>query len=119
MSRSCLRSRIVGPLLLALAFAAGAQDHGSGGWTLYRAFTFTGEDAAISDVDRSKAREVAHHMDKNPMLRVGLDGLNQGRVSSVREALIQAGVPEWRINSGAFAEPHMRGPRRVLVLVGP
>ena len=118
MRRSDLRSGILGPVLVALAFASGAQEPGARGWTLYRDFSFTGESAAIRDVDRTKAREVAQHMDKNPTLRVGLDGLNQGRVSSVREALIQAGVPEWRINSGAFAEPHMRGTRRVLVLVG-
>jgi hypothetical protein len=118
MRRSLLRIAIIGPLLLAAALAAAAQEPNANGWTLYRDFNFSGESDTIRDVDRTKAREVAQHMVLNPTMRVGLDGLNQGRVSSVREALIQAGVPEWRINSGAFAEPHMRGTRRVLVLVG-
>jgi hypothetical protein len=118
MSRTLLRMWI-GPALLALAFSAAAQDGTKvGGWSLYRDFTFTGESDAIREEDRTKAREVAQHMVLNPMLRIGLDGMNQGRVSSVREALIQAGVPDWRINSGTFGEPHMRGARRVLVLVG-
>jgi hypothetical protein len=108
-----------GHLLLVLAFSAAAQEGTKvAGWSLYRDFTFTGESDAIREEDRTKAREVAHHMMVNPTLRVGLDGMNQGRVSSVREALIGAGVPDWRINSGTFGEPHMRGARRVLVMVG-
>ena len=106
-------------MLLALAFGAAAQESTKvGGWSLYRDFTFTGESEAIRIEDRTKAREIAEHMVLNPGLRVGLDGMNHGRVSTVREALVQAGVPEWRINSGTFGEPHMRGVRRVLVMVG-
>jgi hypothetical protein len=108
-----------GQVLFALAFGAAAQEGTKvAGWSLYRDFTFTGESDAIRIEDRTKAREIADHMVLNPGLRVGLDGMNQGRVSSVREALVEAGVPDWRINSGTFGEPHMRGARRVLVMVG-
>jgi hypothetical protein len=118
MIRCGLQLAAAAVLASALAAAAQSPGAGGGGWTLYRDFTFTAESHLIRDADRTKAREVAEHMDVNPTLRIGLDGLNQGRVSSVRAALVQAGVPEWRIDSGAFGAPHMRGERRVLVMVG-
>ena len=118
MRRNLLRIWF-GPVLIVLAFAAAAQGGAkAAGWNLYRDFTFTGESDAIRTEDRTKAREVAEYLVLNPSLRIGLDGMNQGRVSTVREALVQAGVPEWRIDSGTFGEPHMRGVRRVLVMVG-
>jgi outer membrane protein OmpA-like peptidoglycan-associated protein len=108
--------RVAFAALLALG-AVEAQGDPAGGWTLYLDFTFAGESRIIRDADRTKARQVAEYIDRNPTHRVGLDGMNQGRIASVRDALIGAGVSESRIQAGAFAEPGMRGERRVLVMV--
>ena len=107
-------------LALAAAPAASAQEQATrdAGWSVYRDFTFTGESDAIRDADRTKALEVAQYATRNPHARLGLDGLNRGRVVSVRDALVHAGVPESRIETGAFAEPRLRAVRRVLVVFG-
>jgi hypothetical protein len=103
-----------------LAAAPGlARSDLRGDWSLYIDYTFAAESSAISDVDRTKARRVADYLDRNPSLQVGLDGMNQHRVFSVRDALLGAGVPSSKIRIGAFAEPRLRGERRVLVMIGP
>ena len=115
-----IRRFMRGTLVAALAWAAGrgvAQP--AGNWSLYIDFTFTAESHEIRDADRTKARRVADYMSSHPALRVGLDGMNSGRVASVRDALLGAGVPPSRILVGTFAEPRMRAAQRVLVMVGP
>ena len=104
-------------LLAAMAGQAKNETHGS--WSLFVDFTFTAENDAISDSDRTKPRRVAQYLEGHPALQVGLDGMHLGRVSSVRAALIDAGIPSSRIRIGAFGEPHLRGERRVLVMLGP
>lgn len=107
---------------LAALLAAGSgkvKGDAPGSWSLLLDFNFITESYAISESDRAKPRRVADYMERNPRLQVGLDGLNLGRVSSVRDALVGAGVNASRIRSGAFAEPRLRGERRVLVMVGP
>jgi len=71
-----------------------------------------------SDIRYSESRkpaEVAAYMGQNPSVRLGIDGytdsrgtsqynvpLSQRRVTTVRDALIQAGVPADRIETGTF-----------------
>ena len=71
-----------------------------------------------SDIRYSESRkpaEVAAYMSQNPSVRLGIDGytdsrgtsqynvpLSQRRVTTVRDALIQAGVPADRIETGTF-----------------
>ena len=71
-----------------------------------------------SDIRYSESRkpsEVAAYMSQNPSVRLGIDGytdsrgtsqynvpLSQRRVAAVRDALIQAGVPSDRIETGTF-----------------
>jgi len=47
--------------------------------------------------DGNKAREIADYMNRNPSLRVGIDGSSARRVANVRDALINAGVPAYKI----------------------
>lgn len=58
--------------------------------------------------DSSKVSEIAADMNQNPSLR---------RISTVREAPIQAGVPSDKIQTGAFGETrlHARSPNRSAV----
>jgi len=71
-----------------------------------------------SDIRYSESRkpaEVATYMSQNPSVRLGIDGytdlrgtsqynppLSQRRVTTVRDALIQVGVPADRIETGTF-----------------
>ena len=99
-------------------------------WTTYREFTFesTGVNIPASEIDR--ASEVAAYLVLNPSLDVGIDGtLDAGkydrsacdlsilRAVSVRTALLQAGVPAYKIQRGAFADPDRRHDGQIQVLV--
>jgi outer membrane protein OmpA-like peptidoglycan-associated protein len=78
----------------------------------------------------SKVSEVAAYINQNPSLQVGIDGstaasgteprnenLNGRRVETVRAALIAAGVPSYRISTGAFGDTGLTQDRRVEVLI--
>jgi outer membrane protein OmpA-like peptidoglycan-associated protein len=99
-------------------------------WTSFRDFWFDFNKADLSSSEKSKVSEVAAYMKQNPSLRVGIDGsmdprgadprnqdLSDRRVSAVREALIQAGVPASKIQAGAFGDTQLTRDRRVDVLV--
>ena len=98
----------------------GAQ--GAPAWTLSGVRWMSLKDIMF-DYDRSDIRysesrkpaEVAAYMGQNPSVRLGIDGytdsrgtsqynvpLSQRRVTTVRDALIQAGVPADRIETGTF-----------------
>jgi len=89
-----------------------------GSWNSYRDYDFNFNSDDIMSSDSNKAREVADYMNQNPSLRVGIDGSNQRRVGNVRTALIEAGVPAYKIQTGAFGDPQQRRNSRVAVLVG-
>jgi len=74
--------------------------------------------------------EIAAYMKQNPSLRIGIDGsmdprgtdprnqdLSDRRISAVRDALIQAGVPSSKIHSGAYGDAKLARDRRVEVLI--
>jgi len=90
---------------------------GGGGWSAYRDFTFSGGSDAILNSDSNKAREIASYTSQNPSFRLGIDGSNERRVGSVRDALIDAGVPAYKIRTGAFGDPQLRRNDSVAVLV--
>jgi len=123
-----------GPLLVAVvaAFAAaapaGAQVAspaagvlmpvaGKAVWTTFRSYTFDVNGDGIMVADQTKAREIADHLRKHPTFRVGIDGWNARRVNNIRDALINAGVAENRIQTGAFAELRLRREGLVSVMV--
>ena len=100
------------------------------GWTSYREFLFDNDRSDLQAADSRKINEIAAYLKQNPSLQVGVDGSmdpqgtdprNQGlsdrRVNAVRNALIQAGVPARRIQTGAFGDEELRRDRRVEVLI--
>jgi outer membrane protein OmpA-like peptidoglycan-associated protein len=99
-------------------------------WTTYREFNFdrTGANIPASEMDR--VSEIAAYLVQNPSLDVGIDGsmdartFNQGdrdlsnrRADSVRDALMQAGVPASKIQMGPFADPDRRHEGQIQVLI--
>jgi len=96
----------------------GAQGPMAGGWNSYWEYTFNTNSNEILRSDGSKAKEIANYMDQNRSFRIGLDGSNTRRVGVVRDALIVAGVPASKIQTGVFADPQLRRDGRVAVLVG-
>jgi outer membrane protein OmpA-like peptidoglycan-associated protein len=89
----------------------------SSGWNSYRDYTFKSDNDNIISGDRNKAREIAAYMNNNPSARIALDGSNAQRVNIVRGALLNAGVPASRIQTGAYGNPQYRRNSRVAVLV--
>jgi outer membrane protein OmpA-like peptidoglycan-associated protein len=100
------------------------------GWTLYRDFRFDYNRSDLRDSEMKKISEIALYMKSNPSLAIGLDGsmdpqgtdprsqdLSNHRVSAIRDALIQAGVPESRIQLGAFGDKTLVQDRRVPALL--
>ncbi|OGA06682.1 MAG: hypothetical protein A2W68_06690 [Betaproteobacteria bacterium RIFCSPLOWO2_02_64_14] len=90
---------------------------GGGSWNPYRDYSFNVNSNDILRSDGNKAREIADYMNQNPSSRVAIDGSNERRVGRVRDALIDAGVPSERIQTGRFGDPQQRRDNRVAVLV--
>jgi outer membrane protein OmpA-like peptidoglycan-associated protein len=89
-----------------------------GGWNAYRNYTFNVDSDAILRSDSNKAGEIADYMNRNPSFRVAIDGSSEQRVSNVRNALIDAGVPSYKIQTGAYGDAQFRRDGGVAVLVG-
>jgi outer membrane protein OmpA-like peptidoglycan-associated protein len=90
---------------------------GKAAWSYYRDYTFNPNSNEILGSDSNKAKEIANWMGQNPSRQIGLDGSNERRVVVVRDALIVAGVPASKIQTGAFGDPQLRRDGRVGVLV--
>lgn len=89
-----------------------------GAWRSYHDYSF--DDESSDDIVRSdgnKAGEVADYINRNPSARIAIDGHNPRRVGTVRSALIDAGVPAYKIQTGAYGDPQSRRNDRVTVLV--
>ncbi len=99
-------------------------------WTSFRDIWFDFNRANLDASEMSKVSEIATYMNQNPSLQVGIDGsmdprgtdprnqdLSDHRVDAVRTALIQAGVPAYKIQTGAFGDTQLRRDRRVEVLI--
>jgi outer membrane protein OmpA-like peptidoglycan-associated protein len=96
--------------------AAGAR------WISYRDFWFGFGSARIDATDADKVADVASYLQQNPSHRLALDGAigdadySARRLDAVREALVAAGVPAYKIHTGVFGDPRLRRERRVEVL---
>jgi outer membrane protein OmpA-like peptidoglycan-associated protein len=84
-------------------------------WMSLKEIMFDYDRSDIRYSESRKPSEVAAYMSQNPSVRLGIDGytdmrgtsqynppLNQRRVTTVRDALVQAGVPADRIETGTF-----------------
>src|SRR4051812_7454423 len=99
-------------------------------WTSYRDIWFDYNNAELQAADQGKIADAADYLQKNPSLKIGIDGsmdprgtdprdqeLANLRVRTIRSALIAAGVPASRIQTGAFGNPSLARDRRVEVLL--
>jgi outer membrane protein OmpA-like peptidoglycan-associated protein len=98
---------------------AAARSHGAVGtsWAPLRDFTFDYDRTDIRSSELNQSTEIAAYARQNPSVRLGIDGstdllrgtnqynagLSQGRIATVRDALIRAGVSADRIETGTFA----------------
>jgi outer membrane protein OmpA-like peptidoglycan-associated protein len=105
----------------------GAQGSGGqfGSWTPYKDFWFDSNTSDLKSADLGKASDIAKYLNQNPGKQVGIDGsidpsntdLSNRRVNTVRNALVEAGVPSSKIQIGPFGNPELQRDRRVEVLV--
>jgi outer membrane protein OmpA-like peptidoglycan-associated protein len=99
-------------------------------WMPYRSFGFDYGSASIRAVDERQVTDMASYLAQNPSLRLGIDDfmdpatasssdqrLGERRVAAVRDALIRAGTPAYRIQTGAFSDPQSRRNQQVNVLL--
>jgi outer membrane protein OmpA-like peptidoglycan-associated protein len=99
-------------------------------WTTYREFNFQPTEATIQTAERDKVSEIATFLTRNPSFEVGIDGsmeafkyskrdrdLSDRRADSVRDALIDAGVPASKIQVGVFSAPERRQEGQIQVLI--
>jgi outer membrane protein OmpA-like peptidoglycan-associated protein len=105
--------------------AQGAGD-AVGIWTAYREYWFASGESEMLPADVAKAGDVARYIKENPGQQVGIDGLSDPdnmqlsnvRITTVRNALIVAGVPAERIQVGVYGRVPVQNNRLVEVLVG-
>jgi outer membrane protein OmpA-like peptidoglycan-associated protein len=100
-------------------------------WTTLQSFWFESTETDIHLADRAKVEEIAAYMERNPSLELGIDStpsasaspnwadgdLAERRAECARDALIAAGVPTSRIQTGTFADPSHRRTGRVELLI--
>lgn len=98
--------------------ALDCPDMARSGWRPFRDYAFSPNSDEILQSDGNKAWVIAEFMKQNPSLRTAIDGLNARRAGSVRDALLNAGVPADRILTGAYGDPQLRRENRVMVLFG-
>jgi outer membrane protein OmpA-like peptidoglycan-associated protein len=95
-------------------------------WVAYRSFWFDDGRADIRAIDERQVVDITAYLTQNPSVRFGIDNsvdpesanagdrnLAKRRVAAVRDALIEAGTPAYRIEMGAFADPQHRRTRQV------
>ncbi|MDP2921376.1 MAG: hypothetical protein Q8O12_03290 [Candidatus Omnitrophota bacterium] len=95
-------------------------------WNLYREFNFYSNDTSLSSADMKSVSEIADYLNRNPSLRLGIDGtavssgdqnINDLRVNAIRTALINAGVSPDEISTGVVIDnKDFRRKGRVAVL---
>jgi outer membrane protein OmpA-like peptidoglycan-associated protein len=98
-------------------------------WISYRTFWFDYNTVDLRNSDSGQVSEIAYYMQQNPSLKVGIDGssprgsdarnqdLAGRRVRSVHSALVKAGVPAYRIETGAFGDEQLARDGRVEMLL--
>jgi outer membrane protein OmpA-like peptidoglycan-associated protein len=112
-------------LAMLVVASASAEPATEARWSSYRDFWFDYDSALLDKSDADKIADVANYSRQNPSYRVAIDGatdaadarLVERRVGAVREALIHAGVPAYKIQVGDYGNRQLRRERRVEVLM--
>jgi outer membrane protein OmpA-like peptidoglycan-associated protein len=110
-------------------------------WTTFKDVLFDFDKSNLRANEQPEINEIASYLQQNPAFTVGIDGhadprgtdrynqaLSERRVSAIKAALMQAGVPAEKIQTGAFGESRLKctdkteecwqRDRRVEVLMG-
>ncbi|HSL50117.1 MAG TPA: OmpA family protein [Candidatus Deferrimicrobiaceae bacterium] len=111
-------------------------------WAAFVDFLFDFDQSVIRSSETAKVDKLSQYMKDNPNIEIGIDGhadprgstqynqpLSQQRVDAVKAALVSAGVPSAKIQTGAFGETRLKcsevteacwqRDRRVEVLIRP
>jgi hypothetical protein len=95
-------------------------------WISYRTFWFDYNTVDLRNSDSGQVSEIAYYMQQNPSLKAGIDGsipsgydvsIAGRRMRTVYDALINAGVPAYRIETGSFGDSQLARDGRVEVLL--
>jgi outer membrane protein OmpA-like peptidoglycan-associated protein len=99
-------------------------------WTAYEEVNFDRSESKVPLSEMDTIDEIAAYLVRNPSLEVAIDGsmdkatsnrsdrkLSDRRAESVRDALQRAGVPNNKIQMGAFADPAVRHQGQIQVLI--
>jgi outer membrane protein OmpA-like peptidoglycan-associated protein len=88
----------------------------AGTWAPFRDIWFDTNRSEMRASEYSKVSDVVNYLNQNPNATVAIDGTND-RANSVRNALLQAGVPAYKIQFGTFGDARLQRDRQVQVLV--
>ena len=99
----------------------GAQGATAPGWAKFNNILFDFDKSDIRTDEASKVAAVAAYLNQNPSAKVGIDGyadprgtdpynqaLSERRVNTIQAALLKAGVPNHKIQTGAFGEKRLK-----------
>lgn len=95
-------------------------------WTLFRDFRFESNRSDLSRSENEKVLGIARYIKENPSLRIAIDNsmdgsrnqeLSDSRSRSIRDALVNAGVPAQSIQVGAYGDKKLMPNSRVSLLV--
>ena len=85
-------------------------------WSLYRDIWFDPNRSVMRSAEYGKVSDIANYLAQNPDATVAIDGTSD-RAASVRNALLEAGVPAYKMQYGTFGDPRLQRDRQVQVLV--
>lgn len=94
-------------------------------WTFFREYIFDDNRSDFHPSDLEKSAEIARFIKANPTLKIGIDGfinqrtieINERRIATVRDSLINAGIPDSKIEKGSFGNPKSARKQRVAILI--
>jgi len=109
---------------LLLPAVAAAQSNVETRWSSYRDFWFDYGSALLDPSYREGIRDAADYLRQHPAYRLAIDAqasegddLRARRVAAIRDALLAAGVPKYKIQEGGFGDEQLRRERRVEILI--
>ena len=131
-----------GPVgLVGDAGPAGAPGVAAMRWATFKDILFDFDKSNVRSIEQIEVNQIASYLPENPGFTVGIDGhadprgtdaynqaLSERRVNAIKAALMKAGVPAEKIQTGAFGESRLKctdqseecwqRDRRVEVLMG-
>jgi outer membrane protein OmpA-like peptidoglycan-associated protein len=90
-------------------------------WTTFKDILFDFDRSNLRTSEQPEINQIASYLLENPGFTVGIDGhtdprgtdaynqaLSERRVNTIKDALVKAGVPADRIQSGAFGKSRLK-----------